>query len=231
MNEFYKKYNKNFYSQNGEDGIVEELLKRLQISSGWVCEFGAWDGIHLSNTYNLVKNNDFSAVYIEGDKNRFNDLLNTQKLHEKIIPINKFVHHDNENENSLDNILKETNIPADFDVLSIDIDGFDYHVWDSLETYKPKIVIIEIHTGIYPDVEDYIHGSKSFNGTSFLPTFKLGIKKGYKFVIHTGNMFFIRNDLYNKLGLSYSHPFDNFIADWLPMYNNFSRPFNYDVCI
>jgi len=77
-NKFYNKYRKNVYSQNGEDGIIEELLKRLNINNGWVCEFGAWDGIHLSNTFNLVKKN-FNAVFIEGDKNKYNDLLETVK--------------------------------------------------------------------------------------------------------------------------------------------------------
>ena len=66
---FYKTYSKNIYSQNGEDGIVEELLKRLNINNGWVCEFGAWDGINLSNTFNLVKKG-FDAVFIEGDVNK-----------------------------------------------------------------------------------------------------------------------------------------------------------------
>ena len=83
MNIFYEQYNKNIYSQNGEDGIIEELLHRLDISSGWVCEFGAWDGINLSNTFNLVKNKNFSAVYIEGDKNKYVDLLQTQTAHKK----------------------------------------------------------------------------------------------------------------------------------------------------
>jgi len=53
-NLFYKTYAKNVHSQNGEDGIIEEILKRLDIKNGYVCEFGAWDGIHLSNTFNLV---------------------------------------------------------------------------------------------------------------------------------------------------------------------------------
>ena len=40
-NVFYNTYAKNIYSQNGEDGIISELLKRLEINNGWVCEFGA----------------------------------------------------------------------------------------------------------------------------------------------------------------------------------------------
>jgi len=167
-------------------------------------------------------------MFIEGDVNRYNDLLKTVNEYNNIIPINAFVDY-KDTQNSLDNLLNKTNIPIDFDILSIDIDGFDYHVWNSLEIYKPKIVIIEIHSGIYPDVENHIHSPGLYDGTSFLPTYNLGIKKGYKFVLHTGNMFFVRNDLYESLNLSYSHPFDNFIADWLPIYNNFSRPFNNEV--
>ena len=53
----FQKYKKNFYSQNGEDGIVLEILKRLKLNlrNKWCCEFGAWDGIHGSNTFNLIK--------------------------------------------------------------------------------------------------------------------------------------------------------------------------------
>ena len=51
LNNFKKK----IFSQNGEDGIVEEILNRLSGSLDKICcEFGAWDGIHLSNIYNLV---------------------------------------------------------------------------------------------------------------------------------------------------------------------------------
>ena len=65
-NRFYAQYAKDIHSQNGEDGIIEELLKRLEIKDGWVCEFGAWDGVYLSNTFALVEKG-FKGVYIEGD--------------------------------------------------------------------------------------------------------------------------------------------------------------------
>ena len=48
-------YKKNIFSQNGEDGIIEEIFKRLNdVSDKKCCEFGAWDGKHLSNTCNLI---------------------------------------------------------------------------------------------------------------------------------------------------------------------------------
>jgi hypothetical protein len=211
-NNFYNTYSKNVYSQNGEDGIVEELLKRLNINNGWVCEFGAWDGIYLSNTFNLVKNG-FNAVFIEGDVDKYKDLLNTVKDYNNITPINAFVDH-NDSENSLDKLLSKTNIPIDFDILSIDIDTYDYHVWKSLKIYRPKIVIIEINSSVNTDNNHYIHEPGKYCGTGFKPTYDLGIEKGYTFVLHTGNMFFIRNDLFDKLNIHYDNPLENFITNW-----------------
>ena len=207
-NIFYKTYKKNVYSQNGEDGIIEELLKRLNISDGWVCEFGAWDGIHLSNTFNLVKKG-FKAVYIEGDDNKYKDLLTTVKTYSNIIPIKAFVNH-KDTPNLLDNILKKTDIPTDFDILSIDIDSFDYQVWKSLKNYKPKIVIIEINSGVKVNNSEWIHTRGKYQGTGFKPTYDLGIEKGYKFILHTGNMIFIREELFDQLTISYKNQLENF---------------------
>ena len=211
-NLFYNQYNKNIHSQNGEDGIIEELLKRLNINNGWVCEFGAWDGIYLSNTFNLVKKK-FNAVFIEGDKDKYKDLLKTVETYPNIIPVNAFIEHNN-TENSLDNILKTTTIPIDFDILSIDIDSYDYQVWKSLEIYKPKIVIIEINSSVKVNNEIHIHTPDKYQGTGFKPTYNLGIEKGYTFILHTGNMFFIRNDLFNKLNIKYNDPLENFRSHW-----------------
>ena len=211
-NKFYNSFKKNIHSQNGEDGIIEELLKRLDINTGWVCEFGAWNGIYLANTFNLVKKN-YNAVYIEGDKQKYNDLLTTVKKHPNIIPINAFVDH-NETENSLDNLLKTTDIPIDFDILSIDIDSYDYQVWKTLKIYKPKLVIIEINSSVKVNNDIHIHSPGKYQGTGFKPTYDLGLEKGYKFILHTGNMFFIRDDLFDKLNISYNNPLENFVTKW-----------------
>jgi roadblock/LC7 domain-containing protein len=208
---FYNQYARDVFSQNGEDGIVEELFRRLDISSGYVCEFGAWDGVYLSNTFNLIQKG-FKGVFIEGDKDKFQDLLKTCKNYPNIIPINAYV--DYEGENTLDNLLQKTDIPVDFELLSIDIDSFDYHVWRSLKLYRPKIVIIEINSGISTNNEEHIHTPDKYQGTAFRPTFNLGIEKGYKFVCHTGNMIFVRNDLFDKLNIQYNHELENFRTIW-----------------
>ena len=200
LNRPLHEYKYSIFSQNGEDGVVEELLHRLQISEGWVVEFGAWDGTHLSNTFRLISDySDFRAVYIEGDKQKYQELVATaNKYAGRIIPVNTYVQP--KGGHSLDAVLKKTPIPPDFDLLSIDIDGPDFHIWDRLSDYYPKIVIIEINSSIPPDTEQ-VHGIKA-QGTSFKSMVKLGERKGYKCVCHIGNVFFVRNNLIGKLRLS-----------------------------
>ena len=211
-NLFYHRYARNVHSQNGEDGILEELLKRLDIKSGWVCEFGAWDGIYLSNTFNLVKKG-FNAVFIEGDSEKYKDLLNTVAKYPNITPVDEYVSHEDKDK-YLDTILSKTSIPIDFDVLSIDIDSFDYQVWKSLEVYKPKLVIIEINSSINTNDFDHIHTPDKYQGTGFGPTYRLGIEKGYTYLLHTGNLIFVRNDLFDKLNFKYDNPLENFNTRW-----------------
>lgn len=146
------KFCKNIHSQNGEDGIIAEILNNLKLSTKknlWCVEFGAWDGIYLSNTFALVENG-WNALYIEGEPERYQDLLKTKQKFPKIFPVEAFVARYSGEKNSLDNILAKSSIPKDFEVLSIDIDSYDCDVWESLTNYEPKIVIIEINSSVPP---------------------------------------------------------------------------------
>ena len=185
----FQKYRKNIFSQNGEDGVILEILKRLKLNpkNKWCCEFGAWDGVHGSNTFNLVKNLNYNAVYIEGEKNKY----------KKIIPFNKFVNYKKNSPSSLENILKKTPINKDFDILSIDIDSFDLAVWKSLKKYRPKIVIIEINSGLPPGIRQ-MHG-KGKTGNSFTSTIDYAQKNKYQLVCHTGNCIFVDKKYSKKL--------------------------------
>lgn len=182
---------RNVFSQNGEDGILQELLRRIENPSGWLCEFGAWDGKEYANTFKLVQEG-FNAVYIEGREDYFQLLLETCKEYSNIIPIHTMVGY--EGDDTLDEILSDTPIPTDFDILSIDIDSFDYQVWRAVEVYTPKIVIVEINSSISPLDKTHIHGIGK-EGTSFYPMKELGREKGYTLICHTGNLIFVRDDL------------------------------------
>ena len=197
----FNNYQSDIYSQNGEDGVIAEILKRLNLfhDDNWCVEFGAWDGKHLSNTFALVEQNAFNAVYIEGEEKRFQDLLDTVKANPKIIPICAYVCREPTGENSLDRLLAGTPIPKEFDLLSIDIDSYDLDVWESLNNFSPKIVVIEINSSIPPGIV-WRHSTK-LRGNTFSATCNVAQQKGYTLVCHTGNLIFVRNDLIDKLNL------------------------------
>ena len=192
MSRQLKKYRYNRYSQNGEDGVIEEICRCLEITTGWFVEFGAWDGKHLSNTYNLVAHHGWQGIYIEADTTRYESLLLTKaafpgRLHTLCAMVGW------EGENRLDHLLARTPLPADFDLLSIDIDSYDYEVWNSLTDYRPKIVVIECNSVLPPSVPQ-LHSPPQHNGASFLSLVELGARKGYRLVCHTGNCFFVQNE-------------------------------------
>lgn len=61
-------YASNIYSQTGEGGVIAKILAMLPETDHWCVEFGAWDGLFLSNVRRLIEENDYSAILIEGDK-------------------------------------------------------------------------------------------------------------------------------------------------------------------
>ena len=191
-------FSKKIYSQFGEDGILLEILNRLKNKNldKWCVEFGAKDGISYSNTYNLIKHYNYNAVLIEGDKKYFKKL--SKNLPQKnIIKINKFVNFSGPN--NLDEILGSTVIPENFDILSIDIDGCDFYIFESLIKYKPKIVCIEFNH-LIPNSVEFVQ-KKDFKikqGSSAKSLIKLAGKKDYKLVGSSfSNLFFIDKEYFN----------------------------------
>lgn len=199
------KYRKSVFSQHGEDGIIEEILNRLKISSSsecWAVDVGAWDGKHLSNCFSLIQQG-WRGVFIEGDQAKFNDLLETVKQHPQIVPIHAYVDQYNTQPNSLDNLFSKTNLPNDFELLSIDIDSYDSDVWETLENYSAKIVVIETNSNPGPK-EKWRHitppAGEISRGTTYASMLEVGDKKGYTLVAYTGNCIFVRNDLKDLIG-------------------------------
>ncbi len=206
-------HRKIFFSRQGEDGLLAFVLSKIPDKTGWCVELGAWDGKSESNTYYFISQQSYHGVMIEADPMKYNLLRENLKEYDTIC-INAYVRADGETK--LDNILSNTSIPKEFDLLSIDVDGDDYHIWQSLDNYQPKVVIVEINIHDKPGVKrinrlgspislDNIGTSTSsmwgitgYTGTSISSMTELAVSKRYSLLanIHC-NAIFVRREYLN----------------------------------
>ncbi|WP_216913416.1 MULTISPECIES: hypothetical protein [unclassified Synechococcus] len=189
----------NIVSQNGEDGILAEIFRRIQPRSRLCVEFGAWDGKHLSNTWALWHESGWSAVLIEGDRERFRQLQESIGSFPEVQAVHAYVVASGPS--SLDNLLSaEAIAPDGIDLLSIDIDGDDYNVWDSLNTYRPRVVVIEYNPTIPPEL-DLVQREGEYFGASAAALTRLAKEKGYGLAACTAtNCIYVREDDFSALG-------------------------------
>jgi hypothetical protein len=202
----------NYYSQGGEDGIMEFILRRIIPDNKLFVEFGACDGYCCSNTHRLY-DLGWNGIYIEPSKEWFPKLIkNTDP--EKVICINSFV--DYEGQNTLDNIIDNTKYrDKNFDVISIDIDSFDYEVLKSINKYLSKVIIIEVNSCHSPSNENIIDIDIAKNniGQPLKIMIKEANEKGYFPLCYTGNLILIQN--------KYKNLFEPFLKNTKDMYYNF----------
>lgn len=196
----------NVYSQSGEDGIIRKIFERLPATDKWCVEFGAWNGVFLSNTRNLIENAGYSAVLLEASKDKFRDLNNNYAGQKNVITVNALVGigaHD-----GLDAILGGTPVPHDLDFLSIDVDGNDYHIWKAMSTYRPKVICIEFNPTVPTEVAFVQRADSRVNqGASLLSFVELGKEKGYELVaVLPFNAFFVDSQYYPLFDICDNRP-------------------------
>ena len=195
-------YERNVYSQAGEDGIIEAIFDVIGTKNRWCVEFGAWDGVHFSNTCRLIREEGWSAVLIEGDEDRCSEIRANHPDEDRVYPMHRWVGFD-AGKDPIDDILKETPIPQDFDLISIDIDGIDWHVWNSIVDYRPRVVVIEFN----PTVPNGVHFVQDRDmslaeGCSIGSLPSLAASKGYELVcVNIRNAFFVVKEEFEKFGI------------------------------
>jgi hypothetical protein len=182
-------------SQCGEDGIISRALDIIPDRTRWCIEFGAWDGRKYSNTYNLITSRDYRGAFIEADPDRFRDL---ERIHDgnRHVLLNAFVGFSETD--SLDALLQGTSVPCEIDLLSIDIDGNDYHVWEAVHSYRPKLVIIEYNPTASNSVSFVQPKNCRLNqGSSAAALVELARRKGYELIAATWlNLLFVELEYY-----------------------------------
>jgi len=190
-------YKENVFSQGGEDGIIATIFKKIGIKSKACLEVGAWDGVRFSNCRKLILDG-WRAVMIEGDPNRFNELISNFKDNPLVICVNKYI---DDGIDRLDSILKEFNI-SNLDFISIDIDGLDYEILETLEIC-PRVICIEAEFGHDPRLETRVPRDIAKNnvGQPLEMFVRLAEKKGYNLVCYTGNALFVRRDTIRESSL------------------------------
>jgi hypothetical protein len=158
----------------------------MGILGGWAVEFGAADGVRLSTTRSLIEKGGWSAVLIESDPREFSKLVENNAGRDGVFCRQRRVVAQPGHRDSLDAILHETPIPSAFEILSIDVDGNDYHIWDTLRDYHPRLVIVEYNPTI-PSAVDYTQANDDAlnRGSSLRALVRLGRAKGYELAAAT----------------------------------------------
>jgi hypothetical protein len=172
-------------------------MKELHISSGFFIEFGGWDGIYLSNCRNLYENG-WSGCFIEADKNKYNELVNNYSG-SNIICLNEMVYPTEKEGNTVDSLHKKYMNSVEVDLLSIDIDGRDYEIFENL-TVKPKLIIIEggfLYNPLLKTKIPYEEAQKNAQQPLYVMT-ELAKEKGYTPIAFNQDTFLLRNDLYEQ---------------------------------
>lgn len=188
----------NITSQWGEDGIIAEIFRRIGAGSKRCIEFGAWDGKHLSNIWSLWHEHGWAAVLIEADRERATELVKSMVDFPGVAVVNALVNP--AGANTLDAILDRLGWQGDPDLLSIDIDGDDYHIFASL-IRRPRVLIVE-HNPTMPPSLTFVQRAGETIGSSAAAVLDLAHRSGYRLSgITETNSILVRNDEFPKLGI------------------------------
>jgi hypothetical protein len=195
------KYGYRSYSQNDEDGVIAEIFRRIEPKTRSFIEFGVGDGSEC-NTLNLLIGG-WRGLWLECDAERihqirgmFGTALSSGQLSVEMAAVTA---------ENINDLLSSKGPEGGPDLLSIDVDGNDYWLWNALTSILPRVVVIEYNARWRPPLAvtmrynpDHRWSLQSHYGASLKALEQLGKTKGYNLVgcCFSGvNAFFVRQDL------------------------------------
>jgi hypothetical protein len=208
------------FSQWGEDGILQYLLRHVPVSRKIFVEFGVENYLE-SNTRYLLVNNNWAGLVIDGssaniDFIKVDDIYWRHNLKAEVAFITK---------DNINDLIRRNGIQGEIGLLSIDIDGNDYWVWEAIDVITPSMVVVEYNSRFGPDkavvvpydpgfIRTVAHYSNLYYGGSLAAFCRLAKRKGYSFVGSNSagsNAFFVKSDL-RPPGLPEIEPAEGFIS-------------------
>ena len=218
------RYQSQVCSQNGEDGIIHEVFRRIGTATKIFAEVGVGDGRENNTAFLLSQG--WTGFWIDGGSAFLQALENREDLPKDCL---KYLVSLASKEN-IAALFEQLGVPREFDLLSLDVDQNTYHVWEGLRSFRPSVVVVEYNAAIPPDVDWKVRYSanRTWNGTqnfgASLKAFEiLGRQFGYSLVgcEFTGvNAFFVRDEL---LAGKFAEPFTSENHYEPPRYSMLSR--------
>jgi hypothetical protein len=192
------------YSHAGEDGIIQYLIRRISVSTRTFVEFGVED-YREANTRFLLTNNHWAGLVLDGSEANIKKIKSDPLYwNSDLRAVQAFVTRDNINE-----LLEANHMSGDLGLLSIDVDGNDYWIFDAVHAASPSIAVIEYNHRFGPEravtipydpahVRRQTDLSWLFSGASLKAIVLAAQRKGLAFVgcnTFGNNAFFLRRDL------------------------------------
>ena len=193
------------FSQWGDDGIIQFIINKLDIPkrNQVFVEFGVENYTESNTRFLLVKNN-WTGLVIDGSQSNI-EYIKQDRIYwqHSFTATCAFITKDNINQ-----LIRDAGIEGEIGILSVDIDGNDYWVWNAINIVNPFVIIVEYNSVwgfdkpyviTYQDnfVRTKAHYSNLFFGTSLLSACNLADEKGYDFIGCNkagNNAYFIRKD-------------------------------------
>jgi SAM-dependent methyltransferase len=187
------------FSQHGDDGVIAEILSRIGVVTGFFVEFGIESGRE-GNCVFLADVLGWKGLFIESDETDYAALNRKYIEEERVTSTRAAVTPEN-----VEDLFAAGAVPPEPDVLSIDVDGRDYWIWEAIQAYRPRVVVIEYNATlashgavVQPREHDQPWDGTDYFGASLEALCVLGARKGYR-LVHTElaalNAFFVRADL------------------------------------
>ena len=192
------------FSQWGEDGLIQHLVRHIPVANKTFVEFGVQNYVE-SNTRFLLLNDNWTGLVLDSSPDNINFIRQDGiSWQHNLTAVQAFVTRDN-----IDALLSTHAMTGEIGLLSIDIDGNDYWVWEAITVVRPTLVIVEYNSRFGPDRAVTIpydehfdrskaHHSNTYYGASLNALCLLGKRKGYDFVGSNragNNAFFVRSSL------------------------------------
>lgn len=192
------------FSQFGEDGILQYLLRHVKVPDTTFVEVGVGN-YRESNTRFLVENDNWRGIAVNGDDTHARFILGSKLAWRyDIEPVQAFVTRDNINQ-----LIRDNGFSGEIGLLSIDVDGVDYWLWNAVTEVAPAIVVMEFNALFGPDatvtvpydpsfVDAEAHWSRAYFGASLGALAHLGKERGYRLVgcsSNAANAFFVQDGL------------------------------------